>query len=126
MAKITIYAPRPADKALKTLCELLGKEDVEFVLSPGECKIISEQIHPLAKDAATKTTTIVGWPSCIKFLSEHTILWDSENAAQEEAWIQGAATALLGGEQLMPCMFCGCCANATGGRSVGIESTSGR
>lgn len=95
MAKTTICAPNPADKALKALVGLLEIGDVEFMLDPA-CKITVEEVHPMTDSTITKT--ILGWPSCVKHLSQHTILWDSENALQEEAWIQEAATALLGGK----------------------------
>lgn len=95
MPKTTICAPKPADKALKVLVSLLGMLDVEFCEDP-ECKIMVEGVHPLTEDSITKKT-IIGWPSCVKYLAEHSILWDTENAMKEEAWIQEAATALLGG-----------------------------
>jgi len=91
---MTLSAPAPANEALKALALLLNL-NVEIV--PSEtCKLVIEEVHPLAENQ-TRTTTIEGWPSCIKHLAQSTVLWDSANSLQVEDWIQAAATALLNG-----------------------------
>ena len=64
-----------------------------------ECQLVSEQVCPL-DEAQTKKTTVLGWPSTIQHLCQHTVLWDSTHSLQVQEWIQAAATALLNGTLL--------------------------
>lgn len=94
-SKMIVTAPSPANEALKALALLLNLESIEFV-DGNECKLLVEEAHPLLT-TTTKTTTIVGWPSVIQYLCQHTVLWDSEQSLLVQDWIQLAATALLNG-----------------------------
>lgn len=107
MPKLIIYAPRPADKALKVLAALLKLENVQFMTDPSECRIIAEDQHPLTDEVVK--TTIQGWASCVKYMAENTVLWDAPNTLEEEDWIQMAATALFNGKQtalVESCVWC--------------------
>ena len=101
MSSMILSAPEPANEAVKAMVDVLKlSETVEIVTDASICKLVIEEVHPLSEEQ-TKTTTIVGWPSCIKHLCHSTVLWDHENSLQVEDWIQAAATALLNGKAFM-------------------------
>ena len=106
---ITIEAPAPAVEALKALVALLQLEPrvdwVEGSSSSTECRLVSEQVHPL-DEAQTKKTTVLGWSSTVQHLCEHTVLWDATRSLHVQEWIQVAAAALVNEDGASLFLFC--------------------